>query len=121
MNMSRWICYAVGYVFITSGVMKLLIPDFKATFYDLGLPFPETTLFFVAIVEIACGTLLIGGMYVKQAAITLTVIICGALFLTKLPILINQGILAFAFNARLDIVMLILLLVIWKNIRGKTF
>ncbi|MFD2045667.1 DoxX family protein [Ornithinibacillus salinisoli] len=117
--MSNWICYAVGYVFITSGIMKLMNPTFKETFYNLNLPFPEITLFLIAILEIASGALIVGGVYVKQAAITLLIIISGAIYLTKLPTLFNEGIVAFAFQARLDIVMVILLILIWKHIRGK--
>lgn len=120
--MSNWICYAVGYVFITSGILKLIDPNFKATFYELGLPFPETTLFFIAILEIACGALIVGKMYVRQAAIALLIVICGAIYLTKIPILFNQqqGFLPFLFQARLDIVMLILLLIIWKHVPSKS-
>lgn len=114
MNMSKWICYAVGYVFITSGIMKLLVSDFKTTFISLGLPFPSTTLLIVAMLEIACGMLLIGRMYVKQASAALIVIILGAICVTKIPILLTQDFLSFAFEARLDIVMLILLIVLWR-------
>lgn len=113
MNLFKWICYAVGYVFITSGVMKLLDPEFQSTFNHLGIPFPGTMLFVIAIVEVACGMLLLGRMYVKQASSALIVIIVGAIYLTKVPVFNAQGILAFAFDARLDIVMLILLTLLW--------
>ncbi|QKY70803.1 DoxX family protein [Lentibacillus sp. CBA3610] len=115
MNMSKWICYAVGYVFLTSGVLKLVVSDFKATFMSLGLPFPETMLFLVAITEIACSAFIISRLYVRQAAAPLILIMLGAIFLTKLPILMNQGFLQFAFDARLDIIMLILLLLLWQH------
>ncbi|WP_170848278.1 DoxX family membrane protein [Lentibacillus halodurans] len=118
-NMSKWICYAVGYVFLTSGILKLVVSDFKATFMSVGLPFPETTLFLVAITEIACSAFILGRLYVKQAVALLILIILGAIFLTKLPILMNQGFLQFAFEARLDIVMLILLLLLWQHRPGK--
>ncbi|WP_373894336.1 DoxX family protein [Virgibacillus natechei] len=119
MNIIKWICYAVGYVFITSGILKLVVPDFKNTFISLGLPFPETTLFLVAITEITCGMLIVGRMYVKYAVAPLILIILVALFLTKIPVLLTDGFLSFAFDARLDIVMLILLLLILQHIRGK--
>ncbi|GAB3053772.1 DoxX family protein [Virgibacillus ainsalahensis] len=119
MNMTRWICYAVGYVFIASGIMKLLVSDFKETFYNLGLPFPETTLFLVAIIEIGCGALIIGRMYVRQAVAPLIFIMLGALYFAKIPILMSEGFLPFAFEARLDIVMIILLLLIWQQVRGR--
>ncbi|MEN2766817.1 DoxX family protein [Ornithinibacillus xuwenensis] len=121
LNTANWICYAIGYVFITSGVMKLVMPEFRQTFFNLGLPFPESTLLLIAIIELACGALIIGRMYVRQAVIPLIIIMLGAIYLTKFPILMKQGIVSFAFHARLDIVMLILLFICWKHIRGKTF
>ncbi len=113
--MSKWIYYVVGYVFITSGVMKLLIADFKVTFINLGFTFPIATLWLVALAEVACGMLLIGKLYVKQAAVVLGAIMISAILITKIPIFLTQGILTFAFEARLDIVMLVLLILIWKK------
>ncbi|SFD70419.1 Uncharacterized membrane protein YphA, DoxX/SURF4 family [Lentibacillus persicus] len=115
MRISDIICYAVGYVFLTSGVLKLVVSDFKATFMSLGLPFPESVLFLVAITEIACSAFILARMYIRQAAAPLILIILGAIFLTKLPIIMKQGFLSFAFEARLDIVMLILLLLLWHH------
>ncbi|PAV28592.1 hypothetical protein CIL05_16105 [Virgibacillus profundi] len=119
MNLSKWICYSVGYVFITSGILKLLVSDFKALFISLGLPFPTSTLLLVALIEIGCGMLIAGRMYVNFAVPPLILIMFGALYLTKIPVLLNKGFFSFAFEARLDIVMLILLLLIWQHIRGK--
>ncbi len=114
-----WICYAAGYVFITSGIMKLVVPDFKGMFAGLGLPFPEITLFLVAILEVSCGVLIAGRMYMKQAVPPLIVIMIGAVLITKIPMISNKGLLSFAFEARLDIVMLVLLILIWKYARNK--
>ncbi|MFB4168798.1 DoxX family protein [Virgibacillus sp. JSM 102003] len=117
----NWICYAVGYVFITTGILKLLVDDFKIVFSNLGLPYPESVLFLVAITEIVCGALIVSRLYLKRATAALIFIILAAIFLTKLPILTtNQGFLSFAFEARLDIVMLILLVLLWQNAPGKT-
>ncbi|TMN22246.1 DoxX family protein [Lentibacillus cibarius] len=119
MHLMKWVCYAVGYVFLISGILKLTTNNFKIAFMNLGLPFPDTILFLVAITEIACSALIIGRMYVKQAAAPLIFIILGAIYLSKLPVLMNQGLLKFAFDARLDIVMLILLLLLWQYKPGK--
>ncbi|HLS07754.1 DoxX family protein [Lentibacillus sp.] len=119
MDMPKWICYAIGYVFLTSGILKLVSSDFQTTFINLGLPFPDTLLFLVAITEIACSAFILAQLYVKQAVPPLILIILGALYLTKLPILMNQGLLQFAFDARLDIVMLILLILLWQQRPGK--
>ncbi|MFD1851023.1 DoxX family protein [Oceanobacillus bengalensis] len=115
----KWVCYAIGYVFITSGIMKLVNHDFIGIFINLGIPFPEFTLYVIAMIEVACGMLIAAGMYIKHATPPLIIIMLGALFLTKLPILANGGFLTFAFEARLDIVMLILLVIVWKNLRLK--
>lgn len=116
--MAKWISYAVGYVFITSGVMKLLIVDFKISFINLGIPFPSTTLFLVAMIEIICGVLIIAKIYPKYATIPLIVIMIGAIILTKIPILLKQEILSFLFQARLDVVMLILLSLLFRHIKN---
>ncbi|MGM8366769.1 DoxX family protein [Virgibacillus sp. W0181] len=111
----KWIGYAIGYVFITSGIMKLIASDFKGIFTSLGIPFPEATLFLIAIVEITCGTLIVAGMYVKQATLPLIIVMLGAIFITKIPIIASKGVFSFAFEARLDVVMLILLLILWQK------
>ncbi|MFA1819680.1 DoxX family protein [Virgibacillus oceani] len=118
LSMEAWICYAVGYVFIASAILKFLDGSFKGMFFQLGLPFPETTLFLVAITELGCGMLIAGRMYLRLALPPLILIMLGALYVTKIPILLNEGMLKFAFEARLDIVMLILLLLIWQH-RGR--
>lgn len=116
-SIEAWICYAAGFVFIASGTLKFLDGSFKGMFLQLGLPFPETTLFLVALVEFGCGMLLIGRMYVHLAVPPLILIMLGALYITKIPVLLNEGVFKFAFEARLDIVMLILLLLIWQHRR----
>ena len=114
-QLSKWICYAVGYVFITSGIIKLVDPHFKIMFASLGLPFPEFTLYLIAILELTCGMLIAARMYLKQAVLPLILIMIGAIVITKIPVISNSGLLSFAFETRLDIVMLLLLLLIWKR------
>lgn len=111
----KWICYAVGFVFITSGVVKLVSPHFIGMFAGLGLPFPEVTLYGVAILELSCGWLIASRMYLRLAVPPLIVIMISAILIAKLPTIGSSGILSFAFEARLDIVMLILLILIWKH------
>ncbi|WP_249869628.1 DoxX family protein [Oceanobacillus saliphilus] len=118
MHVTKWICYAIGYVFIISGILKLTNGDFKGTFASLGLPFPELTLFLVAIAELACGMLIAGRMYMKLAVPPLILIMLGALYFTKIPMLWTGGFFTFAFNARLDIVMIILLLLLWQQVKN---
>lgn len=120
MNQTKWLCYLVGYVFVISGILKLVDSDFQNLFASLGMPLPRATLFLVAITELTCGMLLIAKMYIRHATIPLIIIMLGALFLTKWTILTEQGLLTFAFEARLDIVMLVLLLLLgrpWSTLR----
>ncbi|UOQ83403.1 DoxX family protein [Gracilibacillus salinarum] len=106
--------YAVGYVFIASAIMKLVISDFTGTFAGFGLPYPELVVLLVGLTELICGGLILFNYYVRQAAIPLFIIMVAAFFLTKVPIL-ETGFFQFLFDARLDIVMLILLFILWKK------
>lgn len=121
MPITNWICYAVGYVFIVTGLVKLLFDDFQVIFNSMDIPYPETVLLLIAIVEIVCGALIAAGYYVKEASIPLIIIIMGAIILTKTPVLTGQGFFQFLFVARLDIVMLILLILLFNHVRGRKF
>jgi uncharacterized membrane protein YphA (DoxX/SURF4 family) len=94
--------------------MKLISTELAHSFIALGLPYPQLMLYVVALLEIICGLLILANKSVKNAVIPLIGIIIAALLLTKLPSL-NTGLLQFAFNARLDIVMLGLLFVLYKR------
>lgn len=106
--------YAVAYVFITSGVLKLISVELAQTFIRLGLPYPDLMLYVVAFLEIICGILIVMNRNVKNAVIPLIGIMIAAILLTKLPT-IHTGILQFAFNVRLDIVMIVLLFILYKK------
>ncbi|WP_186576895.1 DoxX family protein [Aquibacillus kalidii] len=106
--------YGVGYIFIASAIMKLFVGNFVSAFASFGIPNPATMVLVVAIVEFVCGILLILNYYVRNATIPLMVIIIAAILLTKIPLL-HQGFFSFAFEARLDIITLILLWITWKN------
>ncbi len=110
----RFIRYAVAYVFITSGVMKLFSVELAEVFIGLGLPFPDLLLHVTAFLEMICGILILLNRSVKHAVIPLIGIMIAAIFLTKLPLL-NGGLLPFAFKARLDIVMLVLLFTLYTK------
>lgn len=106
--------YSVAYVFITSGVMKLVSDELGNYFISLGLPFPLYLMYFVSLIEIICGILILANKQVKNAAIPLITIMIAALLLTKIPLL-HTGFMPFAFNARLDIIMLVLLFILYKR------
>jgi putative oxidoreductase len=109
----KLIRYLVSYVFIVSGFMKLVSPDAAYTFLRLGLPYPYFLLNLVIFLEIVCGVLILIDKTVKNAVIPLIAIMIGALLLTKIPY-IEHNLLQFAFTARLDIVMLVLLIILYR-------
>lgn len=106
--------YAVAYVFITSSLMKLMSPDAANHFLGLGLPYPHLMLKLVIFLELGCGILLLVNKSVKNAVVPLIGIMIVALLVTKVPLL-HTGFLPFAFQARLDIVMLLLLVYLYKQ------
>ena len=104
----------VAYVFITSALMKLMGTELAIHFLGLGLPYPHMMLKLVILLEMVCGILLLVNKAVKNAVVPLIGIIIAALLLTKVPLL-HAGLLSFAFGARLDIVMLVLLVYLYKQ------
>lgn len=106
--------YVVAYVFITSGIMKFISADLGNYFISLGLPYPLKVMYVVAIMEIISGILILFNKSVKIATVPLLVIMMAAFLLTKVPVL-HSGFLPFAFNARLDVIMLVLLFILYKS------
>ncbi|SDL81404.1 DoxX family protein [Sediminibacillus halophilus] len=106
--------YGVAYVFIASGLIKLLDPSFKEVFANIGIPSPATILLLVALTEVIGGGFILFQFYVKRAVVPLLAIMICALLLTKIPLL-HAGFLSFAFEARLDIILIILLAILWKS------
>jgi uncharacterized membrane protein YphA (DoxX/SURF4 family) len=110
---------AVGAVFVVSGALKFLYENQgPARFAKIGLPFPALSSAFVGTVEIVAGTLLLLGLVTRLAAIPLMVDMCVAIATTKLPLLVGAGpeipgappragFWAFAYQARLDVTMLL--------------
>lgn len=94
--------------------MKLTSAQLANHFLSLGIPYPHFMLKVVILIEIVCGILILINKAVKNATIPLIGIMIAAILLTKVPTL-NTGLLQFAFNARLDIVMLLLLFHLYKG------
>ncbi|PLS01809.1 DoxX family protein [Neobacillus cucumis] len=111
---NKLIRYAVAYVFIISGLMKLLSANLAKHFLGLGLPYPHLMLKLVIFLELVCGVLILINKSVKNAVVPLIGIMIVALLLTKVP-LMQTSIITFAFQARLDIVMLVLLVYLYKQ------
>jgi putative oxidoreductase len=110
---------AVGAVFIVSGLMKFLFENQgPGRFAKIGLPAAHELAYFVGSVEVACGALLLVGLFTRLAAIPLVIDMIVAVATTKVPLLFGPGpepiaampkigFWAFAYQARLDVTMLI--------------
>jgi uncharacterized membrane protein YphA (DoxX/SURF4 family) len=110
---------AVGGVFLTSGLVKFLFDNQgPGRFAKIGLPAPAQLATFVGAVEVVCGALLLVGLFVRLAALPLVVDMAVAIATTKLPLLFGSGpepvaalpktgFWAFAYQARLDVTMLL--------------
>jgi uncharacterized membrane protein YphA (DoxX/SURF4 family) len=110
---------AVGAVFLSSGLVKFLFDNQgPGRFAKIGLPAPAQLATFVGAVEVVCGSLLLVGLLVRLAALPLIVDMAVAIATTKLPLLFGAGpepvaampktgFWAFAYQARLDVTMLL--------------
>lgn len=103
----------VGAVFVSEGIQKFLFPAEvgASRFAKIGLPAPEALAAVVASFEIACGLLLLLGLFTRLAAVPLVAIMLVALATTKVPILSNRGFWAMAHEARTD----------WSMLLGSIF
>jgi putative oxidoreductase len=99
----------VGAVFLSEGLQKFLFPDQLGAgrFVKIGLPAPELLGPFVGSFEIACGLLVLIGLFTRLAVIPLIVIMLVALATTKLPMLAAQGFWHMAHESRTDWSMLL--------------
>jgi uncharacterized membrane protein YphA (DoxX/SURF4 family) len=112
-------------VFLPEGLQKLAFPEILGAgrFANIGIPYPDVMGPFVGVVEIACGTLIVLGLFTRLAPIPLIVIMVVAIVSTKVPILLGQdfwifhvpklphfGLWSMLHEARLDFCMLLALL-----------
>jgi uncharacterized membrane protein YphA (DoxX/SURF4 family) len=99
----------VGAVFLSEGIQKFLYPATRGTgrFEKIGLSAPEFLGPFVGAFEVACGALVLLGLFTRLAAIPLVIIMCAAIWTTKVPILLDEGFWAAAHEARTDWAMLL--------------
>jgi putative oxidoreductase len=101
-----------GSIFMLEGVKKFLFVDQwgAGRFAHIGLPHPQLLAPFVGSVEMACGALLIVGLWTRAAAVPLVVVMCVAILSTKVPILVQSGFWPMEAEARTDYAMLLSLL-----------
>ena len=108
-----------GAVFVVSGLLKFLYENQGVgRFTKIGLPSPALLSSFVGGVELLCGALLLVGLFTRLAAVPLAIDMVVAIVTTKAPLLFGPGpepvaappkvgLLAFAYQARLDVTMLV--------------
>ena len=104
---------AVGLIFLTQGILKYIDPHMGVLrFAKIGFPYPDFTAHFVGTFEIACGMLLLVGLFTKLASLPLLIVILTAIATTKIPELFrpNQGFWFMVSDARTDFAMTMSLL-----------
>ena len=102
----------VGSVFLSEGIQKFLFPDALGVgrFARIGIPFPGVMAPFVGGCEVACGGILMIGLFTRPGALVLLIDILVAIASTKIPMLLRSGFWATAHEARTDWSMLLGLL-----------
>jgi putative oxidoreductase len=100
---------AVGLIFFTQGILKFTDPGMGVNrFTRIGFPHPYFTAHFVGTFEIACGLLVLLGLWTRAVAVPLLIVILTAIATTKFPELAraNQGFWYVVSDARTDFAML---------------
>lgn len=103
----------VGAVFLSEGLQKFLFPTAQGVgrFVKIGLPNPAFLGPFVGSFEVACGLLILLGLFTRLATLPLITIMLVAIAVTKIPILIDKGFWPMAHEGRTD----------WSMLLGSIF
>ena len=99
----------VGWVFVSEGIQKFAFPAQLGVgrFEKIGILFPHFMAPFVGSVEIACGSLLLIGLFTRLAVLPLLGVILVAIATTKLPMIAKTGMWSMLHEARADFSMLL--------------
>lgn len=99
----------VGGVFLSEGIQKFLFPAEVGSgrFAKVGLPSPEILGPLVGSFEVACGALVLLGLFTRLAVLPLLTIMVVAIYSTKIPILVKSGFWKMAHDSRTDFSMLL--------------
>jgi len=99
----------VGAVFLSEGIQKFLFPEKVGAgrFQKIGIPNPEFFGPFVGTFEIACGLLVLIGLFTRFTAIPLIIIMLVAIATTKATVLANDGFWEMLHGSRTDWAMLL--------------
>lgn len=100
--------FLVGYVFIMEGIQKFVFAEELGVgrFLKIGIPYADIMAPFVGGCEIIFGLLVLLGLLTRIAVIPLIITMLVAIVSTKIPVLIDDGILTFSHKARNDLSML---------------
>jgi uncharacterized membrane protein YphA (DoxX/SURF4 family) len=104
---------AVGLIFLTQGILKYIDPHMGVLrFAKIGFAHPGFTAHFVGTFEIACGLLVLVGLFTRIASIPLLIVILTAIATTKIPELLrpDQGFWFMVSDGRTDFAMTMSLL-----------
>jgi uncharacterized membrane protein YphA (DoxX/SURF4 family) len=99
---------AVGLIFFSQGILKFIDSNLGVVrFTRIGFPHPYFTAHFVGTFEVACGLLVLLGLWTRLVSIPLLIVIATAITTTKIPELFraNQGFWYMVSDARTDFAM----------------
>jgi uncharacterized membrane protein YphA (DoxX/SURF4 family) len=99
----------VGTVFLSEGIQKFLFAEKLGSgrFRNIGLPNPDFFGPFIGAFEIACGILVLIGLFTRLSAIPLLIIMLTAMALTKTQLYIDNGFWSMLHDSRTDWAMLL--------------
>ena len=81
-----WLRLMCGGVFLWEGILKFVYANQGVgRFTKLGMPFPEVTADFVAVLEIGGGILLLAGLGTRLVAVPFIIEMIVAMLVTKIP------------------------------------
>lgn len=94
----------VGAVFLSEGIQKFLFAEKLGSgrFAKIGLPNPDFLGPFVGTFEIACGILVLIGLFTRLSAIPLFIIMLVAMAATKTQLYIDNGFWSMLHDSRTD-------------------
>ena len=99
----------VGTVFLSEGIQKFLFAEKLGSgrFLKIGLPNPDFLGPFVGSFEIACGILVLIGLFTRLSVIPLIIIMLVAMATTKTQLYIDNGFWSMLHSSRTDWAMLL--------------
>jgi putative oxidoreductase len=110
-----------GLIFISEGIQKYMVVSMLGPAYFKEIGFGNSLFWahFTGAFELSCGILIFIGLLTRLATIPLLIIMITAFFKTKVPLLINSGILTFVHEYRIDFALTLLLIMLMIYGGGK--